>query len=191
MYGEEERPDRFGTKEDTNVWIEYIAKSVKEPTMRINLFRNPTNEQMRRHLIVRKSQKSGFVEKIFNTPKVERQTRWCYILYMNVHGLKIEVGFFEVVGNALINDNSFKNEDLIKLLKVCLISLLHFYYLTFNLKYGFNLICIKKIISYEKCEKWNKTTFLAKFKHWTGGNNYIDKFIQSTQLSAHKYLHKA
>ncbi|POG67839.1 hypothetical protein GLOIN_2v1642952, partial [Rhizophagus irregularis DAOM 181602=DAOM 197198] len=39
MYGEEERPDRFGTKEDTNVWIEYIAKSVKEPTMRINLFR--------------------------------------------------------------------------------------------------------------------------------------------------------
>ncbi|GBC18906.2 hypothetical protein GLOIN_2v1642952 [Rhizophagus irregularis DAOM 181602=DAOM 197198] len=45
MYGEEERPDRFGTKEDTNVWIEYIAKSVKEPTMRINLFRNPTNER--------------------------------------------------------------------------------------------------------------------------------------------------
>ncbi|CAB4462857.1 hypothetical protein RIR_jg6263.t1 [Rhizophagus irregularis DAOM 181602=DAOM 197198] len=27
------------------------------------------------------------------------------------------IGFFEVVGNALINDNSFKNDDLIKLLK--------------------------------------------------------------------------
>ncbi|PKY20517.1 hypothetical protein RhiirB3_497933 [Rhizophagus irregularis] len=39
------------------------------------------------------------------------------VIYMNVHGSKVEVGFFEVVGNALINDNSFKNDDLIKLLK--------------------------------------------------------------------------
>ncbi|GES92101.1 hypothetical protein GLOIN_2v1481233 [Rhizophagus clarus] len=45
------------------------------------------------------------------------------IMYMNVHGSKVEVGFFEVVGNALINDNSFKNEDLIKLLKAMMISL--------------------------------------------------------------------
>ncbi|CAB5365837.1 unnamed protein product [Rhizophagus irregularis] len=42
---------------------------------------------------------------------------------MNVHGSKVEVGFFEVVGNALINDNSFKNDDLIKLLKAMMISL--------------------------------------------------------------------
>ncbi|PKY23314.1 hypothetical protein RhiirB3_505554 [Rhizophagus irregularis] len=41
------------------------------------------------------------------------------VIYMNVHGSKVEVGFFEVVGNALINDNSFKNDDLIKLLKGC------------------------------------------------------------------------
>ncbi|PKC09165.1 hypothetical protein RhiirA5_475117 [Rhizophagus irregularis] len=41
------------------------------------------------------------------------------VIYMNVHGSKVEVGFFEVVGNALINDNSFKNDDLIKLLKEC------------------------------------------------------------------------
>ncbi|CAB4473412.1 unnamed protein product [Rhizophagus irregularis] len=45
------------------------------------------------------------------------------VIYMNVHGSKVEVGFFEVVGNALINDNSFKNDDLIKLLKAMMISL--------------------------------------------------------------------
>jgi len=36
---------------------------------------------------------------------------------MNVHGSKVEVGFFEVVGNALIINNGFKNDDLTKLLK--------------------------------------------------------------------------
>jgi serine/threonine protein kinase len=29
------------------------------------------------------------------------------------------------------------------------------------------------------------------FENWTSGNNNIDKFIQDTQLSAHKAAHKA
>ncbi|CAG8650733.1 4255_t:CDS:2, partial [Rhizophagus irregularis] len=118
----EERPDRFGTKEDTNVWIEYIAKSVKEPTMRINLFRNPTNE--------RKLKNQVSLKRYSILQKLSYETEF-FICDEPVVKLKIErengnetsqrwqiIGFFEVVGNALINDNSFKNDDLIKLLKV-------------------------------------------------------------------------
>jgi hypothetical protein len=32
----------------------------------------------------------------------------------------------------------------------------------------------------------NSIHFQCNFKNWTSGNNNIDKFIQSTQLSAHK-----
>ncbi|CAG8654726.1 4377_t:CDS:10 [Funneliformis caledonium] len=49
------------------------------------------------------------------------------VIYMNVHGSKVEVGFFEVVGNALINNNNFKNDDLTKLLKAMMISLRYQY----------------------------------------------------------------
>ncbi|CAB4386694.1 unnamed protein product [Rhizophagus irregularis] len=48
-----------------------LINNLKPGREKEKAFGNPTNEQMRRHLIVRKSQKSGFVEKIFNTPKVE------------------------------------------------------------------------------------------------------------------------
>ncbi|CAH1764788.1 13118_t:CDS:2, partial [Entrophospora sp. SA101] len=39
------------------------------------------------------------------------------ILFMKLHGIKREVGFVEVVGNALIKNTSSKNDDLEKLLK--------------------------------------------------------------------------
>ncbi|CAG8530214.1 8051_t:CDS:10 [Funneliformis caledonium] len=45
------------------------------------------------------------------------------ILYMNVNGVKIGVGFVEVVGNAFTTDISDKNYDLEKLLKATMISL--------------------------------------------------------------------
>ncbi|CAI2169216.1 13246_t:CDS:10 [Funneliformis geosporum] len=49
------------------------------------------------------------------------------VIYMNVHGSKVEVGFFEVVSNALIINNGFKNDDLTKLLKAMMISLRYQY----------------------------------------------------------------
>ncbi|CAI2193073.1 15550_t:CDS:10, partial [Funneliformis geosporum] len=45
------------------------------------------------------------------------------ILYMNINGVKIGVGFVEVVGNAFTTDISDKNDDLEKLLKAMMISL--------------------------------------------------------------------
>src|SRR4051812_7786165 len=33
--------------------------------------------------------------------------------------------------------------------------------------------------------------FQQNFKNWTSSNNDIDKFIQDTQLSAHKYVKEA
>jgi hypothetical protein len=43
-----------------------------------------------------------------------------------------------------------------------------------------------------KCKKCNKICNAIHFQHkfidWTSGNNYIDKFIQDTQLPAHNYV---
>jgi hypothetical protein len=44
----------------------------------------------------------------------------------------------------------------------------------------------------EKCNNvCNSIYFQCNFKNWTSGNNDIDKFIQSTQLSAHKEVSNA
>ena len=44
----------------------------------------------------------------------------------------------------------------------------------------------------EKCDnKCNAIYFQYNFNNWTSGNNNIDKFIQSTQLSAHGNAAKA
>jgi hypothetical protein len=46
---------------------------------------------------------------------------------------------------------------------------------------------IEKFINSCDCDyECNASRFKQNFKNWTSGNNYIDKFIQSTQLSAHK-----
>ena len=39
------------------------------------------------------------------------------VLYLKIHGVKIEVGFMEVVGNAFTTNATDKNDDLEKLLK--------------------------------------------------------------------------
>jgi hypothetical protein len=47
---------------------------------------------------------------------------------------------------------------------------------------------IKKLIKSCDCDrKCNARRFKQNFKNWTSGNNRIDKFIQSTQLSDHNY----
>jgi hypothetical protein len=41
----------------------------------------------------------------------------------------------------------------------------------------------------EKCNHiCNSIYFQQNFKNWTSGNNDVDKFIQGTQLSAHKMV---
>ncbi|GES77253.1 kinase-like domain-containing protein [Rhizophagus clarus] len=51
------------------------------------------------------------------------------------------------------------------------------------------------IVWSEICEKCNcicnASYFKLNFVNWTSGNNYIDEFIQNTQLSAHQDLSKA
>jgi hypothetical protein len=46
------------------------------------------------------------------------------------------------------------------------------------------------VFNINKCGKCEDTCYTIHFQHnfknWTSGNHYIDKFIQSTQLSAHK-----
>jgi hypothetical protein len=46
------------------------------------------------------------------------------------------------------------------------------------------------VLDINKCGKCKDTCYTIHFQHnfenWTSGNNDIDKFIQSTQLSAHK-----
>jgi hypothetical protein len=37
------------------------------------------------------------------------------------------------------------------------------------------------------CLKCNSKQFKENFKNWTSGNNDVDRFIQSTQLSDHNY----
>jgi hypothetical protein len=50
-------------------------------------------------------------------------------------------------------------------------------------------------IQNKKCEECNHSHcyvkhFQRNFKRWTSGNDYIDKFIQNTQLSAHRNVSK-
>jgi hypothetical protein len=48
---------------------------------------------------------------------------------------------------------------------------------------------IKNLIKLCNCDyKCNTIQFKQNFKNWTSGNNQIDKFIRSTQLSAHGNL---
>jgi hypothetical protein len=51
------------------------------------------------------------------------------------------------------------------------------------------------IVLYIKCEECNNACNSIYFQHnfinWTSGNNDIDKFIQSTQLSAHNKVSEA
>ncbi|GBC04735.1 hypothetical protein RclHR1_05830013 [Rhizophagus clarus] len=52
---------------------------------------------------------------------------------------------------------------------------------------------IKKLIKPRDCEcdyECNAYRSKQNFKKWTSGNNYIDKFIQDTQLSDHDYCRK-
>jgi hypothetical protein len=51
------------------------------------------------------------------------------------------------------------------------------------------LIKIKRQFEFNSCDcdyECNANRFEQNFKNWTSGNNDIDKFIQSTQLSAHE-----
>jgi hypothetical protein len=47
----------------------------------------------------------------------------------------------------------------------------------------------------DKCKECDYICYAKRFqlyfKNWTSENNYIDKFIQDTQLSSHKNLEKA
>jgi hypothetical protein len=51
------------------------------------------------------------------------------------------------------------------------------------------------VVLNDMCEKCNivcnSIYFQRNFENWTSGNNDIDKFIQSTQLSAHKKVSDA
>ena len=51
-------------------------------------------------------------------------------------------------------------------------------------------------VSNDKCKICNDHIcnaiyFQQNFENWTSGNNYIDKFIQDTQLSAHNNVEEA
>jgi hypothetical protein len=51
---------------------------------------------------------------------------------------------------------------------------------------------IKNLIKSCDCNhECNAKRFKQNFKNWTSGNNQIDKFIQSTQLSAHEEVSEA
>jgi hypothetical protein len=51
---------------------------------------------------------------------------------------------------------------------------------------------IKNLIKSCDCTyECNAKRFKQNFKNWTSGNNQIDKFIQNTQLSAHKKISDA
>jgi hypothetical protein len=51
---------------------------------------------------------------------------------------------------------------------------------------------IKNLIKQCDCNhECNAKRFKQNFKNWTSENNQIDKFIQSTQLSAHKKVSEA
>jgi hypothetical protein len=51
------------------------------------------------------------------------------------------------------------------------------------------------VVSSDKCKECNSicytTCFLKNFQNWTSGNDDIDKYIQSTQSSAHNDIKKA
>src|SRR5438045_1404278 len=51
-------------------------------------------------------------------------------------------------------------------------------------KYGLCPECNEPNTGYNWCRQCNAKWFLQEFPNWTSGNNYIDKFIQETQLNA-------
>src|SRR5947209_16863727 len=52
-------------------------------------------------------------------------------------------------------------------------------------KYGLCPECNEPFIDYNHwCNQCNAKRFQQEFPNWTSGNNYIDNFIQETQLNA-------
>src|SRR2546421_3301638 len=55
-------------------------------------------------------------------------------------------------------------------------------------KYGLCPECNKPFIDYNHwCNQCNSKRFQQEFPNWTSGNNYIDNFIQETQLNAQNF----
>ena|SRR5436190_2086117 len=53
-----------------------------------------------------------------------------------------------------------------------------------NTPYGLCPECNKPKTFYSWCNQCNAKRFQQEFPNWTSGNNYIDNFIQETQLNA-------
>ena len=51
-------------------------------------------------------------------------------------------------------------------------------------EYGLCPECNKPNTDYEWCNQCNAKRFQQDFPNWTSGNNYIDNFIQESQLNA-------
>ena len=58
-----------------------------------------------------------------------------------------------------------------------------------NDEYGLCPECNKPNTWYEWCNQCNAKRFQQDFPNWTSGNNYIDNFIQETQLNAKSIFH--
>ena len=56
-------------------------------------------------------------------------------------------------------------------------------------EYGLCPECNKPYTSYKWCNQCNAKRFQQEFPNWTSGNDYIDNFIQETQLSAKRSDH--
>src|SRR5436190_24119423 len=56
-------------------------------------------------------------------------------------------------------------------------------------KYGLCPECNKPKTSKYWCNQCNGKQFQQDFPNWTSGNNYIDNFIQETQLNAQRSFH--
>ena len=56
-----------------------------------------------------------------------------------------------------------------------------------NSEYGLCPECNKPNTDYFWCNQCNAKRFQQEFPNWTSGNNYIDNFIQETQLNAKRY----
>ena len=51
--------------------------------------------------------------------------------------------------------------------------------------YGLCRECNQRNTGHLWCKACNTKHFQQNFENWTSGNNYIDKFIQNSQLSEH------
>ena len=54
-------------------------------------------------------------------------------------------------------------------------------------EYGLCPECNKPNTGLQWCNQCNAKRFQQDFQNWTSGNNYIDNFIQETQLNAKRY----